>query len=76
MGGLVNSPAKPVSALICFGGVALPACVSVGERSAIGLLTWGPNNVDSTLSLSVDVGAPSILKIVALEIAPVDRAMS
>jgi hypothetical protein len=76
MGGLVCCPAKPVSAIIFFGGVALPACDSVGERSVIGLLTWVPNNVDFISSLCVDVVNPVVSKFVVLEIAPVDRAMS
>jgi hypothetical protein len=75
MGGLVCCPAKPVSAIIFFGGVALPACDSVGERSFIGLLTWVPN-VECISSLCVDVLNPLVSKFVVLEIAPVDRTMS
>jgi hypothetical protein len=54
----------------------IPACDSVGERSFIGLLTWIPNNVDFISSRCVDVVNLLVSKLVVLEIAPVDRAMS
>lgn len=75
-GGVTWFPTKPVSARICLGGAAFPACDSVGKRSSLGERTWVPNNVELSSSLGVDVVDPWVSKFGVLEFPPVVRAVS
>ena len=90
-GGVTWFPTKPVSARICLGGAAFPACDSVGKRSSLGERTWVPNNVELSSSLGVDVVDPYVelssslgvdvvdpwvSKFGVLEFPPVVRAVS